>query len=78
MVSCSTELLRFAMTLRRRFSIAVYSSVAGQPLHDLLPLPFTEEVVEHVARRVKQAESRVGRPLVLENATFMPICQAAR
>ncbi|MFO0657642.1 MAG: DUF692 domain-containing protein [Polyangia bacterium] len=55
----------------------VYSSVAGQPLHDLLPLPFTEEVVEHVARRVKQAESRVGRPLVLENATFyahMPGC----
>jgi len=48
----------------------VYSSVAGQPLHDLLPLPFTEEVIEHVTRRVKQAEARVGRPLVLENATF--------
>ncbi len=48
----------------------VYSSVAGQPVHDLLPLPFTEEVVEHVAARVQQAERRVGRPLVLENATF--------
>lgn len=48
----------------------VYSSVAGQPLHDLLPLPFSEEVVDHVSRRVKEAESRVGRPLVLENATF--------
>lgn len=48
----------------------VYSSVAGQPLHDLLPLPFTDEVVEHVAMRVHEAQRRVGRPLVLENATF--------
>ena len=48
----------------------VYSSVAGQPLHDLLPLPFTEEVVAHVAARHAEAERRVGRPLVLENATF--------
>lgn len=47
-----------------------YSSVHGQPLHDLLPLPFTREAVEHVARRVKECEQRVGRPLVLENATF--------
>lgn len=48
----------------------VYSSVAGQPLHDLLPLPFTQEVVDHVAARVDAAQRRVGRPLVLENATF--------
>lgn len=55
----------------------VYSSVAGQPLHDLLPLPFSREVVDHVAARVDIAQRRVGRPLVLENATFyahMPGC----
>ncbi|MFO0578435.1 MAG: DUF692 domain-containing protein [Polyangia bacterium] len=47
-----------------------YSSVRGQPVHDLLPLPFTTEAIEHVAARVKECERRVGRPLVLENATF--------
>ncbi len=47
-----------------------YSSVQGQPLHDLLPMPFTHEAVDHIAKRVRQAQSHVGRPLVLENATF--------
>ena len=47
-----------------------YSSIAGRPLHDLLPLPFTYAAVENAAARAKLAEARVGRPLVLENATF--------
>ncbi len=47
-----------------------YSSVAGSPVHDLLPLPFTAEVVEHVARRVAEAQERVEAPLALENATL--------
>jgi len=53
-----------------------YSTVGGQPVHDLLPLPFTRETVEHTAGRVQQAQAFVGRPLVLENATFyahMPV-----
>ena len=47
-----------------------YSSVRGQPLSDLLPLPFTHEVIRHTAARIAQAQDRVGRPLALENATF--------
>ncbi len=47
-----------------------YSTVAGQPTHDLLPLPFTEEAIAHTAARVRQTEAHVGRKLVLENATF--------
>lgn len=47
-----------------------YSSIGGRPLHDLLPLPFTVEAVENVARRVALAEARAGLPLVLENATY--------
>jgi uncharacterized protein len=53
-----------------------YSTVGGQPVHDLLPLPFTREAIAHTAARVKQAQAHVGRPLVLENATFyahMPV-----
>ena len=47
-----------------------YSSVLGQPVSDLLPLPFTREVVQHTAARIRQAQAHVGRPLVMENATF--------
>ena len=47
-----------------------YSSVRGQPVSDLLPLPFTREVIEHTAARIVAARERVGCPLALENATF--------
>ncbi len=47
-----------------------YSSIDGRPLHDLLPLPFTHAAAENAARRARAAAARVGRPLVLENATF--------
>ena len=39
----------------------------GHYLHDLLPLPYTEESLAHVAARVHQVQERLGRPLVLEN-----------
>lgn len=47
-----------------------YSSVRGQPVSDLLPLPFTREVIDHTAARIIEARDRVGGPLALENATF--------
>jgi len=39
----------------------------GQYLHDLLPLPYTEESLVHVASRVEQVQERLGRQLLLEN-----------
>ncbi len=53
-----------------------FASTAGRPLHELLPLPFTEEAAAVVGQRAKEAAARVGLPLVLENATFyahMPV-----
>lgn len=44
-----------------------WSSIDGQQLHDLLPLPYTEEALAHVVARVDQAQAILGRPLVLEN-----------
>jgi len=38
-------------------------------LHDLLPLPWTEEVLAHVAERVGRVQDALGRRLVLENAS---------
>ena len=38
-------------------------------LHDLLPLPYTEESLHYVARRVRQVQDVLQRPLVLENVS---------
>ncbi|AUO26437.1 DUF692 domain-containing protein [Pseudomonas sp. D8002] len=38
-------------------------------LHDLLPLPYTEESLYHVAARVRQVQDVLQRPFVLENVS---------
>ncbi|WP_137817510.1 DUF692 domain-containing protein [Pseudomonas sp. 2FG] len=38
-------------------------------LHDLLPLPYSEESLQHVAARVRQVQEVLERPLVLENVS---------
>ena len=38
-------------------------------LHDLLPLPYSEESLQHVAARVRQVQDVLERPLVLENVS---------
>jgi hypothetical protein len=44
-----------------------WTGVDGVNLHDLLPLPYTQECLAHVAGRVRQVQDRLGRQLVLEN-----------
>ena len=39
-------------------------------LYDLLPLPFTDEAVHHVAHRVKQVQDIIGDRIALENASY--------
>jgi hypothetical protein len=39
----------------------------GRYLHDLLPLPYTEESLAHVADRVAAVQERLGRQILLEN-----------
>jgi uncharacterized protein (UPF0276 family) len=46
-----------------------WTGYAGQKLHDLLPLPYTEEAVKHVAQRIRQAQDFLGRRLVIENVS---------
>jgi len=47
-----------------------YSRLGGVYLHDLLPLPFSEAVVEHVVPRIRLASERVGLPFALENPSY--------
>ena len=37
--------------------------------HDLLPLPFTEESLDHVVSRVSEVQERLGRRILLENVS---------
>lgn len=44
-----------------------WTGVLGANTHDLLPMPLTEESLEHVAGRVQKVQEYLGRPIVLEN-----------
>jgi uncharacterized protein (UPF0276 family) len=44
-----------------------WTTVGGHNSHDLLPLPYTEQSLEHVAGRIAAVQQRLGRRLLLEN-----------
>jgi hypothetical protein len=46
-----------------------WTGVAGRNVHDLLPMPYTEQALRHTAARVRQVSEILERPLVLENAS---------
>ncbi|HQS82578.1 MAG TPA: DUF692 domain-containing protein [Thiobacillus sp.] len=39
-------------------------------LYDLLPIPFTEEAVKHVAARIRRAQDILERRIAIENASY--------
>ena len=46
-----------------------WTGLDGTNLHDLLPLPYTEEAINHVADRVRQVQDYLGRQILLENVS---------
>jgi hypothetical protein len=46
-----------------------WTSHGGHNLHDLLPLPCTEEAVRHVVSRLEQVQDFLGQRILLENAS---------
>lgn len=46
-----------------------YCADHGQ-LYDLLPLPLTEEMVQHAAGRIRQAQDFLQMPLIVENTAY--------
>jgi uncharacterized protein (UPF0276 family) len=46
-----------------------WTAVDGHQLHDLLPLPFTEEALRHVASRIARVQERLGRRIAIENVS---------
>ncbi len=62
-------------SLIRRFDPAwvsdhlCWGASGGQFAHDLLPLPYTEEAVRHVASRIRRVQDRLGRRILMENVS---------
>ncbi len=55
-----------------------WTGVAGKNLHELMPLPYTEEAVAHVAARVRQVQDYLGRQILLENvSSYLTYTQSA-
>lgn len=49
-----------------------YCSDQGH-LYDLMPIPFTEEAVRHVASRIRQTQDILGRRMAIENVSYYAI-----
>jgi len=46
-----------------------WTGVHGKNLHDLLPIPYTNEALDHVVSRVELVQDHLGRAIVLENVS---------
>jgi len=46
-----------------------WTGVHGFNLHDLLPVPYTQEALDHVVPRVHKVQELLGRPLAIENVS---------
>ncbi|HEY6131058.1 MAG TPA: DUF692 domain-containing protein [Halioglobus sp.] len=70
-----TELVLAVRDFMREVDARLYSEhltycAAQGHLYDLLPIPFTEEAVHHVAARTRQVQELLGQPIALENASY--------
>src|SRR5580658_8331505 len=69
------EYLRDVRELARRIEPAwisdhlCWTGVEGRNVHDLLPLPYTEEALAAVVARVCQVQDVLGRQILLENVS---------
>lgn len=46
-----------------------WTGVHGVNLHDLLPIPYTQEALDHVVRRIAQVQDFLGRRIAIENVS---------
>ncbi len=44
-----------------------FTSASGINSHDLLPLPYTDEAIGHIAKRIDQVQNTLGRQILIEN-----------
>ncbi|BCK88737.1 hypothetical protein MIZ01_2543 [Sideroxyarcus emersonii] len=47
-----------------------WNAVGGKVINDLLPFPYTQHALAHVAARVQQVQDALGRRILVENLSF--------
>jgi uncharacterized protein len=78
------DYLKTLRTLARRVKPAwisdhlCWTGVGGRNLHDLLPLPYTEETVSHVAGRIREVQDILERTILIENVSSYMAFRASR
>jgi hypothetical protein len=80
----NTSFLKQVKTFLNTYQIPLYtehlsycSDIHGGEsgyLYDLLPIPFTEEAVHYVAKRIRQTQDILGQRIAVENASFYAAC----
>ncbi|ALQ08357.1 DUF692 domain-containing protein [Pseudoalteromonas fuliginea] len=46
-----------------------FTQVGGINSHDLLPMPYTNEALEHLANKISQVQDYLGREMIFENVS---------
>ena len=46
-----------------------WTGVHGKNMHDLLPLPYTKQSIDHVADNIKQIQDTMGKPMLIEHVS---------
>lgn len=69
------ELVAAIKNFMRVFQCPIYSehlSACGDHghLYDLMPIPFTEDAVHHVAARIRQVQDIIGERMAIENVSY--------
>lgn len=55
-----------------------WSSIDGRYLNDLLPLPYTQEALDHVVARIVEVQELLGRQILIENlSSYVQFSQSA-
>jgi hypothetical protein len=70
-----TDFLAQVRDFLREHQMALYSEHLSwcadeAHLYDLLPIPFTDDAVRHVAARIRQTQDIIGARMAIENASF--------
>jgi len=69
------DLLQRTREFNDRFDVALYSehlsyTADDGQLYDLMPIPFTDEAIRHVAARIRQVQDVLGRRIAVENVSY--------
>ncbi len=70
----TTYLKRLADLVKRVNPVRVsdhlcWTRHGGHHLHDLLPLPYCQDAIDHIAQRIVQVQDQLGRQILIENVS---------